>query len=51
MDVYVVIAVQTNEILGISARLQGAELLRSEYESVNPDGCFRIQNHEVQDVD
>jgi hypothetical protein len=50
MDIYVVLGAG-GKFLKASARLQGAENIRADYERVNPDGCFTIENAELEDVE
>lgn len=51
MDVYVVQHSGTGKIMGISARLQGAEMLRGDCQHTNPDGVFTLENYELLDND
>lgn len=52
MDIYVVMYSATKVgIVGISARLQGAEMIRADFLTVNPDAGTWIENHELRDMD
>ena len=51
MDVYVVMASGAKiTVVGVSARLQGAELIRAKHLEVNPDAGTWIENHELRDL-
>lgn len=52
MDVYVVMfSAAKIGVVGVSARLQGAEAIRADFLKVNPDAGTWIENHELRDMD
>lgn len=50
MDVYIVL--DGPRVVGVSAKLQGAELIRAdEGRRMQAHNALRIENHELQDFD